>query len=182
MVNIITIANVKYMVDVGFGGNGATAPLPLEDSTTGGQRIRPSEMRLIRSNIQQHTDPSQRLWLYQVRETPDREWQAQYCFTETEFLPRDYEMMNFWTSQSRVSIFTQSILMAKMVMDEKGVLVGALTMFNGEVKKKVGTETVESRSCGSEKERLEVLKEWFRVRLTEKEQKGITGLVTQLKR
>ncbi len=182
MVNIITIANVKYMVDVGFGGNGATAPLPLEDSTTGSQRIRPSEMRLIRSNIQQHTDPSQRLWLYQVRETPDREWQAQYCFTETEFLPRDYEMMNFWTSQSRVSIFTQSILMAKMVMDEKGVLVGALTMFNGEVKKKVGTETVESRSCGSEKERLEVLKEWFGVRLTEKEQKGITGLVTQLKR
>ncbi|KAL8769065.1 MAG: hypothetical protein Q9209_004851 [Squamulea sp. 1 TL-2023] len=180
MVNIITIAGTKYMVDVGFGGNGATAPLTLEESETGCERIVPSEMRLIRSNIQQNTDPDQRLWLYQARESSDREWQTQYCFTETEFLPKDYEMMNFWTSQNRTSIFTQAILMAKMVMDE-GRFVGDVTMFNGEAKKKVGNEVVESRSCKKERERVDVLREWFGVKLTGEEERGIRGLVTELK-
>ncbi|KAL8783481.1 MAG: hypothetical protein Q9213_004618 [Squamulea squamosa] len=181
MVNIITIGNTKYMVDVGFGGNGATRPLALEDSKTGCERIAPSEMRLVRSNIQQNTDPNQRLWLYQARDSSDREWQTQYCFTETEFLPKDYEMMNFWTSQNRTSIFTQAILMAKMVMDE-GRLVGTVTMFNGEVKKLVGNQIMESKSCEDERERLDVLKEWFGIKLTGEEERGIRGLVTELKR
>ncbi|KAI4269836.1 MAG: hypothetical protein L6R38_007319 [Xanthoria sp. 2 TBL-2021] len=178
MVNIITISNKKYMVDVAFGGNGATAPLPLEENTIH-ERIAPSEMRLIRSNIKQHTDPDQRLWLYQARDTRDSEWQTQYCFTETEFLPEDYEMMNFWTSQSRTSIFTQAILMAKMVMEE-GRLVGAVTMFNGKVKREVGDVVVE-RFCMSEEDRLGILREWFGVRLTGEEERGIRGLVTELK-
>ncbi|KAL9630897.1 MAG: hypothetical protein Q9204_004485, partial [Flavoplaca sp. TL-2023a] len=179
MVNVINIAGIKYMVDVGFGGNGATSPLPLEPNTVH-ERIFPSEMRLLHSSIPQHTDPTQRLWLYQARETDTSEWQTQYCFTETEFLSCDYEMMNFWTSQSRTSIFTQAVLMAKMVMDE-GRLVGSLTMFNGEAKRKVGKETVEKKCCGSEEERVLVLREWFGVVLTAEERRGISGLVTELK-
>ncbi|KAI4263907.1 MAG: hypothetical protein L6R42_000966 [Xanthoria sp. 1 TBL-2021] len=178
MVNIITISNKRYMVDVAFGGNGATAPLPLEENTIH-ERIAPSEMRLIRSSIKQHTDPHQRLWLYQARETRDSEWQTQYCFTETEFLAEDYEMMNFWTSQSRTSIFTQAILMAKMVMED-GKVVGAVTMFNEKVKREVGGVVVE-RFCMSEEDRLGILKEWFGVRLTGEEERGIKGLVTELK-
>ena len=89
-------------------------------------------------------------------------------------------MMNFWTSQSRTSIFTQAILVAKMVMEE-GRFVGSLTMFNGEAKRKVGKETVERRCCGSEEERVSVLREWFGVVLTAEERRGISGLVTDLK-
>ena len=179
MVNIVTIADSKYMVDVGFGGNGATAPLPLQEDDIH-ERIAPSsEMRLARATIKQCTDASQRLWLYQARDTSEAAWQTQYCFTETEFLPADYAMMNFWTSQSRTSIFTQALLMAKMVM-RGGEVVGAVTMFNGKVKRKVG-DGVEERCCVTEKDRLEVLREWFGVRLTGEEERGIRGLVTELK-
>ncbi|KAL8669266.1 MAG: hypothetical protein Q9168_006139 [Polycauliona sp. 1 TL-2023] len=181
MVNIITLApHEKYMVDVGFGGNGATAPLPLATPGTIHERIYPSEMRLLHSNIAQHTDPHQRLWLFQARDSKEGEWATQYAFTGTEFLPRDYEIMNFWTSQHRSSIFTQAILMEKYVM-EGGRLVGATTMFNSEVKRVVGGDVAERKSCGSEEERVEVLRKWFGVDLTEEERRGIKGLVTELK-
>ncbi|KAL8683538.1 MAG: hypothetical protein Q9186_000450 [Xanthomendoza sp. 1 TL-2023] len=180
MINIVTLKGTKYMVDVGFGGNGPTAPLPLQDGLIH-NRIYPSGMRLIYSNIESiHTDPTQCVWSFQVRQSEGEKWQTQYCFTETEFLPQDYEIMNFWTSRSRKSIFTQSILLAKMVM-EREKLVGSLTMFTAEAKRRVGGEVVESRTCQTERERVEVLREWFGIRLTEEEEKGIEGLATELK-
>ncbi|KAI4241531.1 MAG: hypothetical protein L6R40_004510 [Gallowayella cf. fulva] len=170
------------MVDVGFGGNGATAPLPLSDGVVH-ERIHPSEMRLVHSNIESiHTDPEQKLWSLQVRRTPDESWQTQYCFAETEFLPQDYEIINFWTSQSRKTIFTQAILVAKMVMDEEsGKVAGGFTMFNAEAKRKIGDDVVESRTCKREEERVAVLREWFGIQLTREEERGIEGLVTELK-
>lgn len=69
--------------------------------------------------------------------------------------------------------------MAKMVMEE-GRLVGAVTMFNGKVKREVGDVVVE-RFCMSEEDRLGILREWFGVRLTGEEERGIRGLVTELK-
>ncbi|KAL9048681.1 MAG: hypothetical protein Q9206_005908, partial [Seirophora lacunosa] len=180
MINIITIAGEKYMVDVGFGGNGPTAPLPLEEDTARG-RLGPGQMRLVRSKIEEQTDAEQRLWIYQIRHSPDGEWEPTYCFTETEFLPQDYEMMNFWTSQNRCSLFTYSILMAKMVMED-GRLVGTVTMRDGEAKKRrVENGAVESKTCKSENERLQVLREWFGIRLTQEEERGIRGMVTELK-
>ncbi|KAL8950022.1 MAG: hypothetical protein Q9222_003916 [Ikaeria aurantiellina] len=183
MVNIVSLPDgKKYMVDVGFGGNGATAPLPLEENIEL-ERIAPSEMRLIKSPLPQHTDQTnQRMWIYQVRSFKESDWVPQYCFTETEFLPQDYEIMNFWTSQSRQSVFTSGILMAKMVMDgETGKIVGQVTMRDGEVKRRKGEEVVGTRVCRSEGERIEVLRNWFGITLTGDEERGIRGLVTELK-
>ncbi|KAL8692670.1 MAG: hypothetical protein Q9218_002343 [Villophora microphyllina] len=179
MVNIITISARKYMVDVGFGGNGATAPLPLEENTVH-SRISLGEMRLVTSALPEHTDRAQRLWIYQVRSTPQDAWSPIYSFTETEFFPQDYEMMNFYTSNSKKCFFTYAIVAAKMVMED-GKLVGSVTMFNGEAKKRVGNEVVETRTCRSEKERLEVLRGWFGIVLAEEEERGIRGAVTELK-
>ncbi|KAI4201519.1 MAG: hypothetical protein LQ346_002155 [Caloplaca aetnensis] len=181
MVNIITIAGQKYMVDVGFGGNGATAPLLLRHNEVQ-DRITPGQMRLIQSNIAEHTDASQRLWIYQIRHAVNKDWEPTYCFTETEFLPQDYELMNFWTSQNRRSFFTYSILMAKMLMSDEGRLIGAVTLSDGrEAKKRIGNEVVERRVCRSEQERLQLLKDWFGIVLTEEEERGIKGTVTELK-
>ncbi|KAL8660289.1 MAG: hypothetical protein Q9202_006700 [Teloschistes flavicans] len=180
MINLITIASRKYMVDVGFGGDGATAPIPLEDGTVH-LRISPSEMRLVESAIPEHTDRTQRVWIYQVRSSPESAWSPVYSFTETEFFSQDYEMMNFWTSTSRQCFFTYAILLAKMVMGERGQLVGNVTMMNGEAKRRIGGQVLESRTCRSEKERLEVLREWFGLVLTEEEERAIRGTVTELK-
>lgn len=179
MINLITIASRKYMVDVGFGGDGATAPIPLEDGTVH-LRIAPSEMRLVESAIPEHTDRNQRVWIYQVRSSPESAWSPVYSFTETEFFPQDYEMMNFWTSTSRQCFFTYAILLAKMIMGERGQLVGNVTMMNGEAKRRIGGQVLESRTCRSEKERLEVLREWFGLVMTEEEERAIRGTVTEL--
>ncbi|KAL8645625.1 MAG: hypothetical protein Q9210_006602 [Variospora velana] len=179
MTNIITISDKKYMVDVGFGSNGPTVPLLLEENTVH-ENLDLTQMRLVRSKIEEQTDADQRLWIYQIRHSPNSEWEPTYCFTETEFLPQDYEMMNFWTSQNRRSFFTYSILMAKMIMED-GKLVGSVTMKEGEAKKRVGNGAVETKTCKSEKERLEVFKEWFGIRLTQEEERGIRGTVAELK-
>ncbi|KAI4129771.1 MAG: hypothetical protein LQ338_002081 [Usnochroma carphineum] len=179
MVNIVNILGKKYMVDVGFGSNGATAPLQLVENEVQ-ERIGPGEMRLIRSKIAEQTDPNQRLWIYQIRHTPDSEWEPTYCFTGTEFLPQDYELMNFWTSQNRRSFFTYSIMMAKMIMED-GRLVGAVTMKDAEAKKRIGKEVVETRVCKSEQERLQVMREWFGIRLTQEEERAIRGTVAELR-
>ena len=179
MVNLVTVSGKKYMVDVGFGGNGATAPLPLEEGTIH-ERLGQSEMRLVKTKIPEQTDASQKLWIYQIRHTRQSEWEPTYCFAETEFLPQDYEMMNFWTSQNRKSFFTYAILMAKLVMEE-GKLVGTVTMRDAVAKRRVGDEAVEMRTCKTEEERLEVLRDWFGIRLTLEEERGIRGTVTELK-
>ncbi|KAL8774617.1 MAG: hypothetical protein Q9194_004000 [Teloschistes cf. exilis] len=180
MINLVTISSAKYMVDVGFGGDGATAPILLEDGTVN-PRISPSEMRVVKSALPEHTDRAQEAWIYQVRSSSDTAWSPVYSFTETEFFPQDYEMMNFWTSTSRQSFFTYAILLAKMVMDSDGRLVGSVTMMNGEAKRRIWGQVLETRTCRSEKERLEVLREWFGIVLTEEEERAIRGTVTELK-
>ncbi|KAL8710766.1 MAG: hypothetical protein Q9220_004784 [cf. Caloplaca sp. 1 TL-2023] len=182
MVNIVTLQDGKrYMVDVGFGGNGATTPLLLKENVVT-ERIAPSQSRLIKSALPQHTDQeNQRMWIYQVRPSPGEEWVPQYCFSETEFLPADYEVMNFWASQNPQSVFRRGILMAKMVMDGNGKIVGQMTMRDGEARYRRGNEVVQTVVCRSEEERVRLLKDWFGITLTEEERRGIGGLVTELK-
>lgn len=180
MINLVTISSDKYMVDVGFGGDGATAPILLENGTVN-PRISPSEMRLVKSALPEHTDRAQEVWIYQVCSSSGTAWSPIYSFTETEFFPQDYEMMNYWTSTSRQSFFTYAILLAMMLMDSDGRMVGSVTMMNGEAKRRIWGQVTEARTCRSEKDRLEVLKEWFAIVLTEEEQRAIKGTVTELK-
>ena len=178
MINIITLPDgQKYMLDVGFGSDGPTRPLPLVHGQVL-QGILPQELRLVRENIAENTDPDQKLWIYQRRYSPEDEWNSTYCFTEVEFLPQDYEMMNFWTSQSRKSMFTSRVVAVKMIMENETV-VGTLSLAGGEIKRRIRGST-ERWICKTEQERVEALKTWFKIELAADEQKGIRGLATAL--
>ena len=178
MINIVTLPDgQKYMLDVGFGSDGPTRPLPLVHEQVS-QGILPQELRLVKENIAQNTDPDQKLWIYQRRYSPQDEWTSMYCFTEMEFLPQDYEMMSFWTSKSRKSWFTYRISVVKMIMKEETV-IGTLSLNGGEVKRRIRGST-ERWICKTEDERIEALKTWFKIELTEDERNGIRGLVTEL--
>ena len=183
MVNIVTLADGQlYLVDVGFGNNGPTRPLPMIDMCEL-PSIAPASMRLVRGKIPATVNPSDRLWIYQHRNSFASEYEPMYCFTETEFLPRDYEMMNFWTSHSRKSFFTYRILCVKKLMDEQSHdLIGTLILSGAEVKRRIGNETELLKVCKTEEERIEVLETMFGVTLTGEEKSGIDGMVTQLPR
>jgi len=180
MVNIVTLDDGnKYMLDVGFGGNGPTQPLLLDANNSQVQHIEPADMRLTKQNIAANTDPDQTLWLYQHRIGPDSEWLPMYCYTELEFLPQDYKVMNFYTSQNRKSWFTYRIVCVKMVMEE-GELVGTLTLVGGDVKRRIRGETEHLKTCENEVDRVKAMEEYFGIKLGPDEAGGIKGMVTAL--
>lgn len=180
MVNLVTLSNGEmYMLDVGFGGNGPTQPLLLDASKSQAQNIEPADMRLTKQNIPVNTDPKQKLWVYQHRNNPDSEWLPIYCFTELEFLPQDYEVMSFYSSQSRRSWFTYRIVCVKMMMEE-GELVGTLKLTGRNVKRRTRGETKHLTTCNNEEERVRALKDYFDIRLSPADAGAIKGMVTAL--
>lgn len=92
MIIIVTIGNDQYVADVGFGGNGQIHPLILDKSGTVTAGILPASKRILWRNINQNTDPNQRMWVFEHRNDDDSEWEETYCFTDLEFLPADYGM------------------------------------------------------------------------------------------
>ncbi len=180
MVNIVTIEGQRYMVDVGFGSNGPTHPLPLiHDEITYG--IGPQEVRLLHTNIEQNTDPTQKLWVYEHRNEEKSDWVPAYSFTELEFLAPDYTIMNFYTSTSRTSFFTYTVVCMKMVLEEEEV-VGTVTLLGGDVKRRIRGETEQLESCETEEQRVKALEKYFGIVLSEEERNGIHGTVTELKK
>lgn len=178
MVNIVIIPSGRYVVDVGFGSNGAVLPLALKpDMNSPG--IGPQEHRLRHTNIASNSNSDQRLWIFQHRNSPDEEWTDTYCFTELEFLPADYEIMSFWTSQSRKTFFTSMIVVVRMVLEGEEI-VGTLILEGSGLKRRIKGKMEQLGTFQTENERVEALKKWFDIELSEEERGGIKGLVSQL--
>ncbi|EZF34507.1 hypothetical protein H101_01940 [Trichophyton interdigitale H6] len=177
---IVTIDDVKYMVDVGFGPQGPTQPLLLKE----GQPVLPGvvEMSLVRKNLSINTDPDQRPWLYRFRKDSDSEWVMAYCFYEIEFIPEDYEIMNYWTSVHPASDFTQGIIFTKFTLDEADDGIdGALMLLKNIVKRNQKGNVEILKTLKSEEERVAALKDFFNVHLLPMEIRGICGRSTEIK-
>ncbi|EDU49784.1 NhoA Arylamine N-acetyltransferase [Pyrenophora tritici-repentis] len=178
MLNLVRLDNEWYVVDVGMGSMGPCLPCPLRDGfeTTS---IAPRKIRLqSRAIAESYGTHSNKLWCYDVCYNPvddgESQWVPVYCFTETEFLPQDYEIMSWYTSANKRSFFTRYVTSTKMIMDEeREVVVGNVTLFGGEVKETIGTDRRVLKDCKTEDERVEALKEIFGVELTEEEKNGI---------
>jgi arylamine N-acetyltransferase len=174
------------MLDVGFGGDGATKPLPLiSEHVT--QNLGTQEIRLLHSAIPQQVDQSQKLWIYQYRNEKDKEWNSFYAFPEAEFLPADFEVMSFFTSQSmgETNFQTRTVLIVRFLLgrvgdgEEEGI-VGKVMLVNGEVKRNDGGKTRVVMTCKNEEERVKALKKHFEIELTEEEINGIKGRNVEL--
>jgi arylamine N-acetyltransferase len=96
MAIILTLDNIEYLVDVGFGGSGLTAPLPIfngqviEDPIKG---VIPEEHRIHRAEILGSAKKGHKSWMLQSRRNPHSEWENQYSFEKDfEFFGSDYEV------------------------------------------------------------------------------------------
>lgn len=182
MVNLVRLDNVWYVVDVGMGATGPQIVYPLEDGFEA-VAMSPRLLRLQKRCISEHaarTDAeAQMLWCFDVCRQPDvprskRIWIPVYCFTETEFLPQDYEMMSWFTSTSPSSIFTQNVLCTKLLLDEQREnVIGDITLFNDQVRKTIHGKREEAQMLRTEEERIRALKESLDVTLTREEMDGI---------
>ena len=168
------------LVDVGFGGGNPTQPIWLRE---GGQEIvnvpgsedgegKPHMLRLGKEEVE-----GNEMWvLDRLVHAPDLpeggEYRPFYAF----------EIMNHHVSTARDSFFSYVVFVGMSILSEDGKrVVGDMVLFNNHVKKKMYGKLVEERELKSEKERIQVLEEWFGIKLNATEQAGIKGLVTALK-
>lgn len=187
MVNIVTVGGKQYLVDVGFGSNSPTFPVPLEEGHTQ-VNIEPGHaMRLRRGHIpddesKEQGRREQELWMYDIRFSDQGEWLPAYCFGEVEFLPRDFEMMSFFVSRSPGSWFTSCVVALRYVMDENTEkIVGDVTLFGSEIKERRYGRSESLMEIKGEGDRVVALERYLGIRLTEEEVGGIRGRGTELK-
>ncbi|KAK4502273.1 hypothetical protein PRZ48_005698 [Zasmidium cellare] len=180
MLNLVKINNQRYIVDVGMGSMGPAIVYPLQDGWEG-VAVAPRKIRLQLKAIPEtygQGDDAPKLWCFDQCLVPDApgkdKWIPTYCFTETEFLPQDYEMMSYFTSNNPSVFFTYCLICTKLLVDEeKEVVVGDVSLFNNGVRKTVGGKRDAPQELKSEEERIQVLKDVFKVELTEEEKNGL---------
>ncbi|KAJ0108236.1 hypothetical protein J7T55_000201 [Diaporthe amygdali] len=184
MVNLVTIEGKKYLVDVGFGAQEATRPVPLEDGheiTT----IAPTRGRLELKHLDKQAtkgDPAQRLWVWSSRRNEGAAWEEMYSFSEAEFFAEDFEVMNYYVMTKPQSWFLQAVIAYRPVLDPgTGELVGERILHKDVVKEGESGQNRVLKVLRTEEDRVRALEKYFDICLTEKERKGIRGLVTELK-
>ena len=182
MINIVTVDSQRYLVDVGFGIGGATAPIPLTANYTS-LNVPPQRMRLLHQPIPDFADQSILMWCYQYCNKPDDAtpiWTPAYCFSEMEFLPSDFAVINHFITTHPSSFWLRIMVATKRMMDERGEMVGEVTLLGKEVKKRFGGKTEIVATLESEEERIDALDRYLGITLTDAERRGIKGLQTAL--
>ncbi|BDD58948.1 hypothetical protein MAP00_004184 [Monascus purpureus] len=182
MVNLVTIGAEQYLVDVGFGSNGPHSPIPLVAGHVFFNYGKQNG-RLRRGSLLQHVNShGQELWHYEIQNGDDSApWTPAYSFTEVEFTPDDFEMINFFTSTHKSSWFTIHIVVSRMLLDDGGdEIIGDLTLFNDEVKRRIGATAERIEKLESEDERVAALEKYFQIRLSKSERAAIRGLPSQI--
>jgi arylamine N-acetyltransferase len=194
---VVTFPNgERWSSDVAFGGDGPTVPLPLLDPEAAPTHITTNlgsqQVRIIRDFVPGMParaslgGKSEAFWVYQYRNSSTKDWNSFYCFQEIEFLEQDFTVMNFYTSQGktfqRVMILIIKFLLSDAAAEGDGSsIIGKVMMFNGMIKRNMGGKTEIVEDCKTEPQRIEALKRWFGIELTEEEIRGIAGEITELK-
>jgi arylamine N-acetyltransferase len=191
-VNIVTLADgSRHSLDVSFGGDGPIEPLPLiHEHVT--QNIGTQQLRLIRDYIPEQGDKvnPQKLWIYQYRNSTDESvpWNSYYAFAELEALPEDFKYPNWFVSQHPDSFQTARMLITKFLKRDRedgsaedSTIYGKIMLASDSIKQNTGGKTELVKVCKSEQERIEALKEYFGIILTEEEKAGILRRPTEIK-
>ncbi|KAK3996691.1 PaNAT1 arylamine N-acetyltransferase encoded by the PaNAT1 protein [Cladorrhinum sp. PSN332] len=190
LVNIVQLDGQKYALDVGFGGDGPTFPMPLIPEIVHHNSIGTQEIRYIRDFIpnQRFQDESKgalKNWIYQYRNSVDKEWNSYYAFNDDyEFFEEDFVHLSYFLSQSPDNHQTHRVLGIRFLREGEGVdakVVGKIMLSVADVKRNLTGKTELVKVCKTEEERVQVLRELFAIELTEEEVGGIKGWRAELK-
>ena len=178
----MTFSSQRFLVDVGMNARGPIVPLPLVPGIAT-VSISPRKARLLYNSIPEHSvsDRLNMMWQLEVQNHEKSPWISTYAFHEIEFLPVDFEMMNWFVTTNPRSFFTQKILVGRMILDElKEEIIGDVTLFEATLRRRIHGKVDLELECKSESERLGLLQEYFGIRLTQNEQLGISDKVSRL--
>lgn len=165
-----------------MNARGPMVPLPLIPDASAFS-ILPRKARLLHSLIPEHTAsyPQHLMWRLEVRDCEGCQWIPTYAFSEIEFLPVDFEMINWYMTTSPRSFLKHKILVGRMILDVQGdEIVGDITLFERTLRKRIHGEVKFEVECKSEKERVQLLHEHFGIKLRDVEREGIIGVASQI--
>ena len=178
--NLVTLADgSRYMVDVSFGGDGATQPLSLVPEQAV-QNLGSQEIRLAWDVLPEQVSSRTKHWIYQYRNGPNLDWNSYYAFTEHEWLERDFEGPNFYVNTHPDSFQRHGQLVVKFLR-EGDRIVGKRMLAGAVIKENLGGRTQVLQVCHTEEERIKALKDHLGLLLTPEEIAGIKGYETELR-
>ncbi|KAG0236773.1 hypothetical protein B0O80DRAFT_471320 [Mortierella sp. GBAus27b] len=156
----------KYLFDIGFG-NSPYYPLELKD---GAEIEFFGHRRRMGKTIHNQAEPvlgnpAQELWCMEEHIGEDR-WVPCYVFSEIQCYENDCVMGNFYTCHCPSSVFYHQFWVVLGTLDGKSYL-----LINNEFKIKTASGFQEVTPLKTEQERLDVLKKYFGIELTEEELK-----------
>ncbi|KAH7414066.1 arylamine N-acetyltransferase 2 [Phaeosphaeria sp. MPI-PUGE-AT-0046c] len=188
LVNIVPLSDgTKWSLDVGFGGDGPTAPLQLTHDSPS-TNLGAQQVRLVRDWIptQLHRTEASKLWVYEYRNGPEKAWNAFYAFGDVEAMEGDFDHLNWYTGFHPESFQTYRCIIVKFLRrprsdeSEDQEIYGKRMLINGVVKENLGGRTSVVEDCRTEEQRIAALEKWFGIILTEEEREGIRGWGTEL--
>lgn len=174
-------ATEKYVCDAAFGGDGPTVPLPLREEVVT-RNLGSQEVRLAREHIPGSLG---KFWIYQYRNAASKPWNSFYSFNDSECLESDFASVNYYTSQAPTFQKTTVIIVKFLLGPDEDTgeykVTGKVMLANGVVKRNMGGKTEVVQVCSTELERVEAIKTWFGIELSEEEVSGIKNTITELK-
>lgn len=167
-------------MDVGYGPNCITSPIPLSHDKIH-VNVSPATVRLLHGAMEGTNEMSSKLWQYQHRKNNESNFTNQYCFSEVEFFPNDFDIINHFTSTNPRSIFNKRIICLKMISAEDDCkdIIGCLILQH-DLKRRIRGDTVVVETFSSEEQRLEALRREFQITFSLEEEQGIQGLPTAI--
>jgi len=123
----VELPDGDYIADIGFGSLTLTAPLRLENDAP--QETPHGIFRVLASGGE-----------YLEQALLDGEWQTQYSFTTLEYLPQDYESLNWYRATHPRSPFVTKLMVARPLADRRLSLNNnqyAIRYLDGRTEKKV---------------------------------------------
>jgi len=136
-----------WLVDLGFGANGLIEPIPLE--------VGPEHQQFFeRYRLQAAPQHNFHLQLHMLGE-----WQSLYTFTLDEAQPSDYQMMNFFYSQSPDSPFR------KQRITTRATPTSRVSLLDRELKIRTADGQTTSRVLDSDEDYHAALAQHFGIRL-----------------
>lgn len=182
MANVVTVGGTRYLVDVGYGADGPSCPLPLQSGIIRAG-LPGQQLKLEKKKLPQHTDPCQTVWVYSHRREPGI-WQEIYNFPDVEFFPADFEVLNHYGITK--SLWSQVVVAQRFVLSEdvdlggSKKLSGTLLLVRDQLKSQLGQKEELVRSIGTESERISTLEKDFGISLTQDECRAIKGFMSEL--
>ncbi|KAI5293927.1 N-terminal acetyltransferase [Ascosphaera acerosa] len=180
----LTAVGVLVQVDLGFGPRGPTRPMLLEPEVV----VRSASFlshRLVRAPLKASTAPrhAPEPWILQYRDDAASDtWTTTYTFHEIEFIPNDYKVMNWATSTAPGDKFAEMVIIGQWIWDEADQqFVGWHFLTGRKLVRMLNGTATRLATVTTEDARVQAIKEYFNVDLTDEEVRAMKGWKSELR-